>query len=77
MNALLEQWVIYDHPRDHPEHIVLRRWTVGPGGIVPDSAAHLCTNVDVARAIILANYPEAYPLDPSPEDDPTIIEVWI
>lgn len=73
----VEQWVIYDHPADHPAWMVVRRWTIFDGRICPDAEAFLCLDLEEARKVVADNYPSAYRLDRQPNDDPTIIEVWI
>jgi hypothetical protein len=36
-NDVLSLWVIYDHPRDHPDHFVVRRQQVCPDGEIAAS----------------------------------------
>lgn len=73
----LQQWVIYDHPRDFPEHYVVRCWVIGPGSaeVLPD--VWLRSDLDGAREVIAGNFPSGYRLPRSERDDPTIVEVWI
>ena len=68
------QYVIYDHPADHPEYFVVRPWDIGKAGAIPRKAAGLFVTLDSARA-----YCEQFGmvrLERSPGDDPKIIEVW-
>lgn len=66
-------WVIYEHPDDHPEGYVLRRWLMSGDSLQPGAASRHAT-LDEAR--------EALPpgVEPAPKtgipEDPTIIEVW-
>ena len=71
---IVEQFVVYKHPRDFPDQFVLRRWWISG----PDPEA---TN-DYRLADTLAGVRELVPWDcvclhRYPEDDPTIVEVWI
>lgn len=73
---MMHQYVIYDRPADFPDAVVVRRWLIGPGTVEPDDAWPV-DDLRQARLIVGALYPDAYRLDRSPGDDPTIIEVWI
>lgn len=69
----MEQWVIYDHPRDHPEHFVVRRWLIFPGFLEP-AEHYLANDLRAARKRI----PKGMVcLGRQPRDDPRIVEVWI
>src|SRR5690606_2009018 len=46
----LTQYVIYDHPRDHPEYFVVRPWDIEAGEAVPRLAAGLFGELAKARA---------------------------
>jgi hypothetical protein len=70
----LTQYVIYDHPRDHPEHFVVRPWDIQAGGAVAREAAGLFRDLDKARA-----YCAQFGLvciGRQDGDDPTIVETW-
>ncbi len=63
-------WVIYDHPKDHPSHFVLRRWVNG----TPDREAILCDTIQQAwdempRGLVKLQRDRC--------DDPVILETWI
>jgi hypothetical protein len=45
---------IYDRPEDHPGHVVLASWCVGPGGDLQLAGQALCDTLDEARAVALA-----------------------
>lgn len=85
--VLLEQWVIYAHPTDFPDHFVVRVWSIGrqanpvPGGlpfsqisVAPD--VWLREDLEGAREVIAANAPGLVCLQPTEGDDPVIVEVW-
>ena len=70
----LETWTIYDHPRDYPDHFVVRRCSITREGLKPDPQAHLATSLEDARRLI----PEGlYRMPRFADDDPVIVEVWI
>lgn len=73
----MEQWVIYDHPRDNPDYWVVRRWFIGAGKVWPHPIIWRCPDLDSARDVIAVNCPGGFRLDRSPGDDPVIVEVWI
>ena len=74
---VMQQWVIYDHPRDFPNNIVVRHWLIWRGGeISATDEVWLRDDVEGARDVIRANFPDGYRLARQPDDDPTIVEVW-
>lgn len=76
-------YVIYDHPRDHPDYYVVRPWDAHPGESAPrpriapngQPVCGLFAKLDNARAycaqfgLVLTARAE--------RDDPSILEVWI
>lgn len=77
MTAAMEQWVIYDHPSDFPEHYVVRCWVVSARGAGHTGEAWLRDSLDGAREVIAGNCPGGYRLPRQPDDDPVIVEVWV
>jgi hypothetical protein len=70
---MMSMFAIYDHPRDFPEHFVVREWLVAKGLVVPMQEYALASTLDEARAEI----PPGMVLIPRFEnDDPKIVEVW-
>lgn len=69
-------WVIYDHPRDYPDHIMMRVWKVVPGNPnpVPQGDARLFDNIEQARESLPKGL---YNIGRYEQDDPNIAEVWI
>lgn len=69
----LNLWTIYEHPRDAPEHYVLRRWEIIVDQPEPREASRHAT-LEEARAAVplglirMARYEQ---------DDPTIVETYI
>ena len=73
--TLMTQWVIYDHPRDHPDGYVLRaHYVMGDEKVEVDSVAWASPKVEVLRMIVP---PGLYCLPRFENDDPVILEVWI
>jgi len=70
------QWVIYDHPKDHPDHFVVRRWSIRAGGQPMPMPAEfiLSASLDEARTHIPQGL---FKMNTMPADDPVIVEVWI
>jgi hypothetical protein len=68
------QWVIYENPSDFPGKLVVRQWRIDARGLQVDlDPTAVVDTLEAARAVV----PEgAYRLDPMPEDDPVIVEVW-
>ena len=74
MNDALSMWVVYDHPRDHPDKWVARRWEVRAGITAATSDVRFAESLDALRDMIppgLAMIPRV------PQDDPAIAEVWL
>ncbi len=69
-------WTIYDHPRDHPEHFVVRGWDIAMGTsgpvAVPRARQTLFTTLDAARAAMGGRAC----LGRSDGDDACIVETW-
>jgi hypothetical protein len=72
----LYNYAIYDHPTDHPDNWVVRRWEIGKGNVKPDMEAHLFFSIESARNYIQEACPGATLID-STDPDPHIAEVWM
>ncbi len=65
-------WVIYDHPRDFPDHFVVRiAW-----GLVKSPVAQLAPTLEAARRIAWKGG-ASFCLGRDSTDDPAIAESWI
>lgn len=80
----LEMWTIFDHPADHPDRVVVRRFVVGPAPAtegrpagIHSGDAHLCASVSEARKWLAGERPGLACLSRSPEDDPSVVETWL
>lgn len=72
---LLCIWVIYDHPRDFPDHIVMRpQWAMRSGEVRAARVGGLYDSVGEARADLP---PGLAHLMRHHDDDPAILETWI
>ena len=76
----MDQFCIYFNPSDFPGRFVVRRWRIfsnreGRMQIEPDKEPEgIVDTIEAARALIpcgLCQIPRA------PQDDPSIVEVWI
>lgn len=80
MSESLNQWVIYDHPRDDPDHYVVRRWEImaqpGNAEMLPRESTAVQT-LEEARQVIQDQAPGSVCLTRAEQDDPTIVEVWL
>lgn len=72
----MRQFVVYDHPLDHPDFFIVREWRIGPGWIQPDARGYGFLELGKARAWIQQEFPGAVMLSRDPRDDPKILEVW-
>jgi hypothetical protein len=76
-NRLLTLWVVYDHPRDFPDHVVVRRQFVMQSSTTPITSADIggvYDDLDQARADIPHGH---FCIGRFPDDDPVIVETWI
>ena len=68
-------WTIYEHPKDYPEHFVVREFTLSLEGPVPSKDVHLFPSLGAAREPLLKSH--FYRLGRMPADEPQIVETWI
>lgn len=75
-DVVMTQWAIYEHPDDAPRHYVVRRWDIVRGLVEPRPHLEpsLADSLTAARAIIPRGLTR---VGRSPDDDPTIVEVWL
>ncbi len=70
----LRIYVMYDHPRDYPNEVVVRRWTVAGAAAVAGPIVARGPTIASVRAQLPR---PLYRLDSFAEDDPKIAEVWL
>lgn len=77
-DEVLRLYVIFDHPLDFPEHVVISLQMVpmgGDGRVFRDPHVLAFETLDDARAWCARRGLCCLPRDP--EDDPKIVETWI
>lgn len=75
--TVMRQYAIYDHPKDFPNHWVVRGWEVIDGMLKPqpDAEPILCKSIEEARNHIRNLVPYAL-LITIDDPDPHLVEVW-
>lgn len=70
--------VIYDHPKDYPEHFVVREcWARPRAPLLFSPACRTFADADQARAHVAATYPDAVLVQPAGVDpDPVVFEAY-
>lgn len=69
-----DHWVIYKSPLDAPGKWVVRKWNVLPPPERPTEVAFVGDTLEAVRARV----PEGMTcMARSPDDDPSIFEVWL
>lgn len=72
----MPMWAVYERPRDFPDEIVCRRWTVQAGSVVPDPDIFLRSRsiAEIERQLAAQGRVQI----PNPRDqEPQIVSVWI
>lgn len=76
MTDILEMWVVYDHPKDHPNHFIARRWDVKQGGGLTITRDVIITSdLNSLRIELLAKGKSR--MERRLDDDPVIKEIWL
>jgi hypothetical protein len=71
----MEMFVVYQRPRDFPNHFVMRRWTATAGKAEPDQDYFILgETLDQVRQSVPRN---CVRLERDPNDDPVIVEIWL
>jgi hypothetical protein len=73
MSEPLNIWTIYDHPKDYPEHFVVRRWKIETGQAVAGECK-LADTLEEARKLVPW---QSTRLGRMANDDPVIVENWL
>jgi len=77
VTPIMTMWTIYAAPADFPDvPYVVRGWAVGPGfgEVTATGAIGFADTLDQARGCLP---PGLACIQPSPEDDPVIVETWL
>ena len=72
--ASLDICVIYSHPADYPQDVVVRRWSVSTNGSLPRELLGRAATLEEARKLVPAG---GYRIPPQPGEDAAIVEVWV
>lgn len=72
---MLEQFVIYDHPRDFPVGYVVRRWEIHTSEDLRPMEAWKAESLEHARKLVPAR--ASVCITRSPGDDYAIVETWM
>lgn len=72
---MIEQYVIYDHPRDFPVGFVVRRWEIRAGDDLRPTQVWRAESLEHARKLVPPQADVCIPR--SPEDDYAIVETWM
>lgn len=68
----LPMLVVYERPKDFPNHYVVRVWEASANQ--PTNIAAIAKSLDLARAMIPGGFVR---LDRDPSDDPVIVESYV
>jgi len=77
MDTVLSIWVVFDHPRDFPRHVVVREQRIVRGMREPVSAAVGCLYDTVDAAMKDWARRGLYWMPRYADDDPIIVGVWV
>lgn len=66
-------YIIYDRPKDYPDHFVVREFDIFPNLVVP-GRCRLAYSLEQARNLVP---PGLALVQPDPSDDPVIVEIWL
>jgi hypothetical protein len=74
----LMQLVLYKHPRDYPQHYVIRAWAIIPGEPepLPSRAAVLFLTETAAREWVMQEHSDLVELGRQPDDEAQIVTLW-
>ena len=78
----LSMWVVYDHPKDFPEHYVARQWLVRMGAKTAsvEATANVLysESLEAVRDMVMFTAGAGrVNIGRYDDDDPKIVEVWV
>lgn len=71
----LQMWTVYDHPKDCPEHFVVRRFEIRAGAATATDEAYISKHLDLIREALMKLGLHRLPRQPN--DEPHIMETWL
>ena len=75
--GVLSMWTIYDHPRDHPDAFVARRFEIGSNGPGPMPTIDVIITGELERLRESFQLAGLVVMQRSEEDDSKIVETWM
>ena len=72
----LAMWTVYQHPLDYPNKFVARRWDIEPGVTKPSASVIITPDLQTLQDILQFEMGLVRQVR-WPQDDPTIVEVWL
>ena len=73
--GVLSMWTVYDHPADHPEGFIARRFEVGKGQTTATTDTVSASSIIELRAMF--DICGMFRLPRHDEDEPPIVETWL
>lgn len=73
MSDVLNQYVIYQDPKDHPGKVIVRHWAIKSTGIKQGEAWEFKS---IAHARNHLRGMGLFVVPRSPDDDPVVVETW-
>lgn len=73
-------FVVYDHPTDYPANVVVRAWHTGSWGTAPSDYCCVLDDLETVRRVFGGKCEPTLSfvrVEPEPDDDPKIAEVWL
>ena len=70
----MDQYAIYDHPKDYPNKFVVRKWIIEAGQISAGELLGAVDTLEEARRLIPSGL---YRINRFDQDDPVLSEVWL
>jgi hypothetical protein len=67
-------YTIFDKPLDYPENVVLRKFIIKCGEVIPTNEIHVCKSIDEARKFISYGL---HRFDRHVNDPFAIVETWL
>jgi hypothetical protein len=71
----LPLWVVYDHPADHPDHYIARKFVITNFAVQPTPKYFRASRLQVLQASLIRK--GLTRLDRDISDDPVILETWL
>jgi hypothetical protein len=70
-------YTVYDHPSDYPDHFVIRKFMIHPGGKQTVDKELFFKSSDIEECRRQMRSMGLHCLSRDPTDDPVIVETWL